>query len=327
MTLISVAGVDELLAVRFAWSPLWESMHAVRTFCDPKARTYHEPWHRLVAGRVAQLDLEALIAVQPPHGFVPDFLTPPPRTSDPRVRDQLAEVRATPPTQVARELRLCRPTVKDTRHGQLIDSFLRDPAAARDFLADRLHDVWRELVAPFWIRIRALLDRDIQERSRGIARHGLRHVLDDLHPRIRWTSRGLSIRDGGRATIRLGDRGLVLMPGAYVWPSVAAIIDEPWQPTIAYPARGIAELWHAPPPPPDALGRLIGRTRALVLASLDQPASTHVVAALLGLSAAGASGHLLALRDAGLLSTTRRGHEVLYARTALGTTLLRARPN
>jgi DNA-binding transcriptional ArsR family regulator len=115
------------------------------------------------------------------------------------------------------------------------------------------------------------------------------------------------------------------MPGAYVWPSVAAIVDEPWQPTIAYPAQGIAELWHAPPPPPEALARLIGRTRALVLASLDQPASTHVVAAVLGLSPAGASGHLLALRDVGLLTTTRRGHEVLYARTALGTTLLRAR--
>ena len=83
----------------------------------------------------------------------------------------------------------------------LIESYLRDPAAARDFLADRLHDVWRELVAPFWIRIRDLLDRDIQERTRQLAQHGLRRVLDELHPRIRWTSRGLSVRDGGRAVL------------------------------------------------------------------------------------------------------------------------------
>jgi DNA-binding transcriptional ArsR family regulator len=114
------------------------------------------------------------------------------------------------------------------------------------------------------------------------------------------------------------------MPSAYVWPAVAAIVDEPWQPTIAYPAQGIAELWNAPTVPPEALGRLIGRTRALVLVGLDQPASTQVVAAQLGLSPAGASGHLMALRDAGLLTPTRRGHEVLYSRTALGTSLVQA---
>jgi len=65
-------------------------------------------------------------------------------------------------------------------------------------------------------------------------------------------------------------------------------------------------------------------TRALILVSLDRPASTQVVAAHLGLSPAGASGHLLALRDAGLLTATRHGHEVRYRRTALGTSLARA---
>jgi hypothetical protein len=32
------------------------------------------------------------------------------------------------------------------------------------------------------------------------------------------------------------------MPSAYLWPNVAAIVEEPWQPTIVYPADGIAEL-------------------------------------------------------------------------------------
>ena len=324
MTLLMMRGAEDLLGVRFAWSPLWETMHAVRTFNDPRARPYHQGWHQLVADRAARIDLEPLIAVQPLRGFVPDFLTPPPRTSAPRVRDQLAEVRATPAAQVESELRLCRLSPLGQRHARLVDAYLDDPAAARDFLASRLHETWRELVAPFWIRIKDLLDRDIQERTRQLARYGLRRVLDELHPRIRWTSRGLSVRDGGRESITVGDRGLVLMPSAYVWPAVAAIVDEPWQPTIAYPALGIAELWNAPTAPPQALGRLIGRTRALVLASLDQPASTQVVAAQLGLSPAGASGHLMALRDAGLLTTTRRGHVVLYSRTALGTSLARA---
>jgi DNA-binding transcriptional ArsR family regulator len=323
VTLLRMHGAEDLLGVRFAWSPLWETMHAVRTFYDPRARPYHQGWHQLVAARAARIDLEPLAAVQPLRGFVPDFLTPPPRSPAPRVRDQLAEVRATPTAQVESELRLCRESLLDQRQARLVDAYLGDPPAARDFLADRLHEAWRELVAPFWIRIRDLLDRDIQERSRQLARHGLRRVLDELHPRVRWTPRGLSCGDGGRAVVTVGERGLVLMPSAYVWPAVAAVVDEPWQPTIAYPALGVAELWKAPTAPPEALARLIGRTRALVLASLDQPASTQVVAAQLGLSPAGASGHLIALLDAGLLTAARRGHEVRYRRTPLGTSLAR----
>ena len=49
------------------------------------------------------------------------------------------------------------------------------------------------------------------------------------------------------------------------------------------------------------------------------------MAALTGLSPAGASRHLLTLRDAGLLTTARHGHQVRYARTELGSALLRAR--
>lgn len=324
MTLLEMRDAEDVLGVRFAWSPLWETMHAIRTFYDPRHRPYHQAWHRLVADRAARIDLEPLIAVQPLRGFVPDFLTPPPRTPAPRVRDQLAEVRATPAAQVESELRLTSQSSLSRRHAQLVASYLDDPAAARDILAGRLHEAWRELVAPFWVRIRDLLDRDIQERTRLLARYGLRRVLDELHPRIRWTAKGLSVGDGSRDVVSVGERGLVLMPSAYIWPVVVAVVDERWQPTIAYPVLGVAELWNAPTAPPEALARLIGRTRALVLASLDQPASTQVVAAQLGLSTAGASGHLIALRDAGLLTTARRGHEVRYRRTALGTSLARA---
>ena len=90
------------------------------------------------------------------------------------------------------------------------------------------------------------------------------------------------------------------MPSAYLWPHVAAIVEEPWLPAIIYPATGIAGLWQAPAAPPGALGRLLGRTRALVLTTLDQPLSTTALAAMTGLSPAGVSRHLLALSDAGV---------------------------
>ncbi len=323
MTLLEMRGTDDLLSVRFACSPIWETEHALRTLADDRARSYHEPWHRLVEGRMARLDLASLLVVQPTRGYVPDFLTPPPRTPHPRLRDQLAEIRATSPEQVAHELELCRDSVQDQDRRRLLDAFLEDPARTRDLLASRLHEAWVEIVAPYWIRIRTLLDRDIDERSRTLARHGFRHVLDGLHPRIHWTRRGLLVADGDTTTVRVDERGLVLMPSAYVWPYVDVVVEGPWLPTIAYPARGIADLWRAPTAPPDGLARLLGRTRALVLASLDRPLSTTALAALLELSPAGVSRHLLALRDAGLVTSGRHGHEVRYRRAALGSALLR----
>jgi DNA-binding transcriptional ArsR family regulator len=323
MTLFALRTPDDLLAVRFACSPLWETQAAVRTFADDRARSRHEPWHRLVRERAARLDLAPLLALQPLRGYVPDFLTPPPRTPRPRLRDQLAEIRATTPAQVAHELERCRESVTDERYRDLVDRYLAAPERARDLLADRLHEAWTELVAPFWVRVRAVLERDVEHRSRTLARHGLRRVLEELHPQIRWTKRGLSCVDRSGRAVPIDDRGLVLMPSVYHGPKVAAIVDEPWLPTIAYPARGIGELWRTPAGSPAALARLLGRTRAIVLASLDQPTSTTTLATLIELSPAGASRHLLALRDAGLVSTTRHGHEVRYERTGLGAALLR----
>ena len=251
--------------------------------------------------------------------------TPPPRTCRPGLAGQLAEIRATGPAQVARELERCRETVDDEQYRRLLTCLLTDPQRARDQLAARLHDAWASLVAPFWVRIRTLLDRDIDERSRVLARYGLRRVLDELHPKIRWTSQGLSLAGCNGRTVEVGERGLLLMPSAYLWPHVAAIVEEPWLPTVLYPATGIAGLWQRPTAPPDALGRLLGRTRARILAALDQPLSTTALAAATELSPAGVSRHLLALRDAGLACTARHGHEVRYRRTELGSALLHAR--
>jgi DNA-binding transcriptional ArsR family regulator len=105
---------------------------------------------------------------------------------------------------------------------------------------------------------------------------------------------------------------------------VAAVVDEPWQPTIVYPVLGVAELWQPAAQPPEPLTRLLGRTRARVLTVLEHPTSTSALAAELELSPAGASRHLLALRDAGLVVGGRHGHEVRYARTTLGAALLRS---
>ncbi len=314
---------QDLGTVRFAWSPAWETHLAVRMFIDPRGRPYHQTWHSAMAGEAARLQLTPLFAVNPLRGSVPDFLAPPPRQPAPSFRDQLDEIRATPPEQVAEDLQRCRGTLTGKTLGA-VDEMLADPAAARDLLASQLRAAWERLVAPFWPRIQAVLDADVAYRSRHLTGHGLRPMLEGIDARITWDDGTVIVNDGTDLLVELRGRGLVLMPSAYIWPGVAVIVDEPWQPTIVYPARGIADLWQQAVPPPDGLVRLLGRTRALLLAGLDRPVATSTLAALHGLSPSGTSRHLIAMRDAGLITGTRHGHEIRYARTRLGTELSRA---
>jgi DNA-binding transcriptional ArsR family regulator len=314
-------GPADLLAVRFATSPAWETLNAVRTFVPARAGGYHATWRAAVADELPSLSLGRLLAVNPPRGSVPDFLTPPPLAPSPRIDDQLAEIRATPPGEVAVELERCRATTVDATSLAVLDELLADPAAARDALADDVEQAWLRLIAPFWPRISALVEADVAHRSRLLAARGLRAALDGLDPRIRWHEGSVTV-DAGDALVPLDGRGLVLMPSAYVWPAVAVVTDEPWQPTIVYPARGVGGLWESPAPPA-ALDRLLGRTRALLLSALDAPASTTALAARHELSPSGVSRHVIVLRDGGLVVGRRHRHEVRYERTALGDGLLR----
>lgn len=316
------ARSQDLGTIRFARSPAWETLHAVRLFSDPRGRGYHRAWLAAASARARAIDLEPLLAVNPVRGNVPDFLTPPPLSPSPHITEQLVQIRATPDGQVAGELRRCLATL-DGRARKTVTAMLADPAAARDSLAALVEQAWRHLVEPSWPEIEAVLDADVAHRSRQLANRGLRPMIEGLDERISWADTGIVIHDSFTGTVDLAGRGLVLMPSAFLWPAIAAVTDEPWQPTIAYPARGIAGLWERPTPPPDALVRLLGQTRARILAGLEQPASTTALAQRHGLSPSGVSRHVLALRDAGLVSGSRHGHEIRYARTRLGAELTR----
>jgi DNA-binding transcriptional ArsR family regulator len=94
---------------------------------------------------------------------------------------------------------------------------------------------------------------------------------------------------------------------------------------VIYPARGIADLWLAPDRrPSEALGDLLGRTRAELLLALAEPATTSGLARRHALSASVVSSHLGSLRRAGLASAHRSGREVWYEATPLGQALVTA---
>ncbi|GLY91571.1 ArsR family transcriptional regulator [Actinoallomurus iriomotensis] len=311
-----VSGGD-LLRCRFATSPLWETVNAVRAFVDPRSHPYLRPWWEQVRD---DPPADELLAVQSPRGYTPDFLSPPPREAAPSVEDQLAAVRATPPGQVRAELR--RVDLATCPSPAAVRAMIADPETARDVLAAGLEDAWRRLVLPWWPRVRELIDGDIEYRSRLVAAYGLGHVVAGLDERVRWSGQSIVIEPaGGDVERELDGDGLILMPSAFVWPSVTAVVDRPWQPTLIYPARGIGALLGGRVTAPAPLARLLGRTRGLILADLAEPATTAALAARHGLAPSTVSAHLSALEGAGLLTRRRTGHEVRYRHTPLGRAL------
>jgi DNA-binding transcriptional ArsR family regulator len=318
---------EDLLRCRFALSPLWETAAAARTLVQPERQVHHLPWLRRVQPDLARLDLTLLLALQPRAGYTPDFLSPPPQGPLTDFEHELAQVHTTPLDQVAHELDRC---VRERSGGDASPAVLAaarglaaDPAAALERLTELLGRCWAVLLERHWPRLRDLLDADIAFRARRLAEGGLERLLADLHPWVHWRDGTLQVSTYASDRRDLHGEGLVLMPSAFNWPSVSVMLDPPWQPTLIYPARGVAALWQSPAAtPPAALARLIGRTRAKLLLTLAEPASTATLARRYGLSPGTVSEHLTAMRDAGLLSASRIRHQVLYERTPLGIALI-----
>ncbi|MFD0348185.1 DUF5937 family protein [Kitasatospora aburaviensis] len=204
----------------------------------------------------------------------------------------------------------------------------RDPAGQLPRVVTEIQAYWELALAPYWARIRAVLEADVFHRARQAVEHGTARVLDDLHETVRWDGGALRLEQRHCAVERIdAAEGLLLVPSAFAWPRVLTRSLPPDPPQLAYPARGTAALWERRSGPgsdehADALAAVLGRSRARLLAELDSPASTTELARRTGLSAAGVSQHLTALRAAGLTSAHRAGHAVLYARTAVADALL-----
>ena len=321
MSQLLIFGPDDPARTRFAVSPLLETMSAVRVLFEPERHSYHLPWLDAVRPDLDRVDLRPLLVLSPRRGWTPDFLNPIPAGPGTDVADQLALVRATPLAQVSREVQR---SLTD-RGGEPVLSaawhLLDDPAATLDLLAGLLEECWQRLVAPHWPRLRDLLDADVAYRTQVLAGYGLQQVLSDLHPKVGWTGRAVVLASRSNERRRLGGAGLVLMPSAFIWPDLAAM-TEAAQPTLIYPARGIAELWQPARTRHSAvLARLLGATRAALLESLAEPASTGTLARRHGLAPSTVSEHLAALHDARLVTRRRHRHTVMYQQTPLGARL------
>jgi DNA-binding transcriptional ArsR family regulator len=315
----------DLLRCRFGISPVGEVFQVAHALANPASNspTAFQVERRLTARLEDDYDLRPLFAVLPAHGYMPDFLTPLPAGRVGEIDAELARIRATPEERVHAEIARC------LEHRGPVDEdvaeFLRaDGVGAR--LADLLGVLWDVLVEPLWPRIRDCLERDILHRSRALAGGGLAALFEDMSPLITVEGRRLlvDVNITCACARSLGGVGILLIPSAFIFRRVIAILDTPPSPaTLCYPARGAGALWfRGEDDRDDALVKLIGSTRAQILHALTEPTHTTALALRFGRSAGNIGDHLAVLRSSGLITCSRSGRHVIYSRTPLAETLL-----
>jgi DNA-binding transcriptional ArsR family regulator len=313
--------------VRFAISPLFEVFGSLRLYLRP--RPGHEGWARRVAAVVAEHDVRLLLDLFSAGWYAPDFITPHPDGHERTVVEELDLVRTASATRIRAEvtamLTRCPETVRPRPMPPTLGEALR---RGERYLAERTADelacYWHHVVAPLWPQLHARLTADIEHQSRIFATRGIAGVFNGLHERISWTNDTLEIVGRRDGDIAWADT-IVLVPLG-IFPDVLYCGDpspddgETRQPVLAYPVarHGIQTR----PPDLGAASRLLGTTRALLLADLDRARTTTDLAARQRLTPAAVSYHLSILHAAGLVTKTRHGRHVHYRQTLKATLLI-----
>lgn len=279
-----------------------------------------------LAGRVrgAARLLRPLHHLVPSHGLMPDFLTPTDGLES--LEAGLAAVRATPPQRIRSQVAAA--------YAHLPVTPMRRRLAAADpevleTLVTALGHYFRAVLDPYWSTLERTRRHDVAEIGRRFARSGVDGVLAALPPGVRWRPPVLEIDTwpavGGRSRreVHLEGYGVVLVPSPFAGPRPRVLMQPDGPTLVVYrsdPTR------HLDPPAPDAVERLLGRTRGEILRRVGQPGrhTTTTVARDVGVSVSSSSEHLAVLRAAGLVTSHRSGGTVAHRVTPLGAELLGA---
>ncbi|MFI1399900.1 ArsR/SmtB family transcription factor [Streptomyces sp. NPDC020681] len=313
---------DDLARVRMAVRPdvLWETILSFHRLRERRRALAFGEWRSETRTRLNG-ETKLLSALVPPHGYFPDFLTPP--AAGCGLEPGLEAIRDTPPRRLHAELalvasgRAAAPGLP-ARLAALAEG--RPEPLAR--LVTVLRSYHRAAVEPYWPHIQARVEADRAVRGRALLDGGAGELLASLPPVLRWKAPVLEADYPVERELHLDGRGLLLQPSFFCRGTPVVYRDATLPPVLVYPAD------HTPAPAfgeagGPSLGRLVGHTRSAVLQAIRYGCTTSELARRAGVSLASASQHAAVLREAGLVLTLRHGNAVLHTLTPLGAALLR----
>jgi DNA-binding transcriptional ArsR family regulator len=324
-------STEDLTKVRFAPSPLWETVTSFAVLLHHRGDTVHAPWATRARRVLPGTDLSPLLAAMCLEKHCPDFLSPPPEVSVATFDEELERLKTTPPEVVHTEVQLLVQAQKEQfsplspEKECLLETYLREPEGSLKRLVDTLRRYHHLTIAPYWPRIRGLLEGDTIKRGQALALGGVEALLSNLHPKASYSGGVLTLDKTYEALMEPAGRGITLVPCVFAWPRVEVLVQPGYKPTLAYGPRGVTNLWSSSSPAPKgtALEAALGTVRASVLKSLSpMPSTTTELAHQLRLSPATISAHLSRLKAAELVEPHRSGKKVYYRLSGPGESLL-----
>jgi DNA-binding transcriptional ArsR family regulator len=311
-------NADTLAGGRFVISPLCETIGCLitlerNTAAHPGERAWldaHAAAYRALLHRDPATGLLVRSALR--RNWIADYFSPaPPAEGEPSFAEEVRRVRETPPATVRADLEVAL-------GGPLPERLRRTDLPERS--AGVLEWVWEEAVRPYWRRRRRILEADILARTRQLTQGGWAAALNDMRPEMRWLGDGhLRINASDRPPREISGARLLFVPvtlgrGWVTW-------EEPHRYAVVYPCAGVlAEADRVAAP--EALGRLLGQSRANVLMLLESPMSTSQLVEVTGQGLGSVGRHLRVLLDAKLIDRSRAGRSVVYHRTHAGDVLV-----
>jgi DNA-binding transcriptional ArsR family regulator len=314
---------DDLAKVTFAEAPdpLWEALLSLHVLQSRGGSPLLRMWRR-EARPALDPSVRRLITLAPEYGYSPDFLTP--AAAAQGLEPGLDAVLSTPRHRLGAEVTMS--AAKRTAPSWFRPLADGDLGALRRLATDMrtYHD---GVLAPYWSRVRAHFDAEVAMRARQMATGGVGRILATLHPALRWEPPVLEVLGlSADRDVRLGGRGLRLLPSFFCRQAPIMLRDETLPPVLVYP---VEHQMAAPDIDGDArtrmtesLSALLGTTRAAVLEVIATGCTTTELARRVGISPAMASRHAGVLRAAGLVITRRFGSSVHHTLHPLGEDLL-----
>mgnify|MGYP001158819691 CR=1 FL=1 len=322
---------DDLADMRFAYSPLVELATSYRILHVPKMQSHYLRWVDEAQRALFDTDLPYMRALLGYPGYIPDFLTPTPMTTNQSVEDEITGMLNTPPEVVRGNIQtlMAHADCVDQQFVDVWQNFLNYPHESLLCLVDELRLYWLRVLAHHWPRMKTVLDGDILYKARQLAVGGPSGLFADLHPDVTYEPGQLQVNKGhSRAgatfemDLTLNGQGIQLVPAIFSASKIHWQIVPEWHPMLIYSPRG-AGLWRQEVPGVDqSLELLLGAGKARVLQELETPANTGEIARKLSITAGAVSQHLSRLNQAGLVEPHRSGKVVFYHLTPRGQQLL-----
>ncbi|REF37453.1 ArsR/SmtB family transcription factor [Thermasporomyces composti] len=304
--------------------PLWEAVLSLHVLQSRRPPAHTLDWRARVraeaatAGTASQIK-HVLFPLAPVATYFPDFLTP--SESADGIDAGVRAVASTPTSKLRQQIKRLASRVpvpgwtRALAHGD---------RRLRETLADALRAYHRTALAPWMDVIAQCVAVDREIRMRALADGGVERLLSSLGPGIRWEEPTLVADYPCDLDLHLDGRGLLLIPSYFCTRMPVALVDPDMQPVLVYPAMTAAVETMAAQSDvrQEALADLLGATRAVILTAIADGYSGRRLAAQVGVSPATISHHTAVLREAGLITSARRGNTVVHRLTMTGARLL-----